>query len=179
MAETAIASESVVQHSALYQEARWPGSARLLYVGLLSPFWLLAARDVVWPATTRVVGLCLLAALVVFTAACEWRARKMGLVVTSDGVVLIRALNRTRIRWADIEDFEAIPFGMWGEQRVRVKRHHRFGGAQPAVPTLILTPTRSWWTWWFRPARLRAAGTLQDDPLDFLRGLLRADTGRL
>jgi len=170
---------SIAQANVLYQEARWPASARLLYGPVLAAFWLLAARDVVWPASTRAAGLYFSAGVALLTAAVEWRARKMGVIVTPDELVLVRALNRTHIKWADIDDFQPVAFGIWGEQRVRVKRHRRLGAAAPAAPTLILTPTRSWWTWWFRPARLRAAGALEGEPLDFLRELLQSRRGEL
>ena len=169
----------MAQANVLYQEARWPASARLLYGPVLAVFWLLAAHDVVWPATTRAAGLYFIAAVALLTAAVEWRSRRMGVIVTPDELVLVRALNRTRIKWADIEDFQTVDFGIWGEQRVRVKRHRRIGAAAPAVPTLILTPTRSWWTWWFRPARLRSTGAVEGEPLEFLRGLLQSRRGEL
>jgi len=69
------------------------------YGVFLYPLWILAAVQVVRPATTRVAAAWFLLVISLGIAACEWRARKMGIIVSSEGVVLMRPLNRSRIKW--------------------------------------------------------------------------------
>lgn len=160
----------------LYQDARWPGTARLIYGVFIAPFWVFLAAELLGarPSGTSEGTIALwLAFFSLLAAVCEWRARKMGIVVTEDELILVRALNRTRIPWSEIEDFRPAPYGLWGEARLRVKRRGRLR-AKIAIPTLVLTPSRSWWTWWFQPARLRCVSGEVDDPTAFLRGRLRS-----
>jgi hypothetical protein len=160
----------------LYQDARWPGTARLIYGVLIAPFWVFLVAELLGArhrGTSEGAIALVLAFLSLLAAVCEWRARKMGILITEDDLILIRALNRTRIPWSEIEDFSPVPYGLWGEARLRVKRRGRLR-SKIAVPTLILTPSRSWWTWWFQPARLRCVSGEVDDPTAFLRGRLHS-----
>src|ERR1700689_1920333 len=119
----------------LYQEARWPAVGRMAYGVVLYPLWILAAVEIVAPATTRVAAICFLLVVSLLIAACERRVARMGIIVSADGLVLVRPLNRTSIKWGDVEHFEPVSYGSWGEQRLRVKRRGRLGAIQPAVPT--------------------------------------------
>jgi hypothetical protein len=160
----------------LYQDARWPTSARIFYGSLLA---IVAIPSLVH---ARLSGISPTAALytalvvAVPAAVCEWRARRMGIVVGAEGLVLVRALNRTFVPWEDIERFERRDYGIWGEARLCIKRDRRTF-SKFDVPTLVLTPTRSHWTWWFQPARLRSQRGDVVDPVGFLEEKL-ADARR-
>lgn len=153
----------------LYQDARWRTVARVAYGMFLYPLWVLAAAEIVIPASMRGAAIAVLAIVSLLIAACEWRVARMGITVSADGLVLVRPLNRTSVKWVDVERFEPVSYGVWGEQRLRVRRRGWLAATQPAVPTLFLTPTRSWWTWWFRPTRLRSRGGVIEDPVGFLQ----------
>lgn len=161
MADAGVVEDA--ENGVLYQEARWPWIARLYSCPLLCPLWVAAVVAVGLGRGLVVAGIAVLT-----TALVEWRARNMGVILTAHELVLVRALNRTGIPWTDIEGFDLIEYGTWGEQRLRVKRRGRVGPVQPAIPTLFVTPTRSHLRWWFQPARLRWRGGEIDDPVAFL-----------
>lgn len=162
----------------LYQDARWPGSARLMYGAFVAPLWVLAAVRVLAGGVSVSAGVVTSVILALPVVACEWRARRMGIIVSDAELILVRPLNRTHIAWSEINDFKTVPFGAWGEARLRVERRGHFR-SKLAIPTLVLTPSRSWWTWWFQPAMLRGASGEVVDPLVFLRDRQRAAAATL
>jgi hypothetical protein len=151
----------------LYQDARWPWSGRLLYGVFFYLLWILGVAS---SLTTGSPGNVLLAVVILSLpiAACEWRMRKMGLVITDEGIELVRALNRTPVPWDHIDGFVArkvVGLVDYGERKLWVTRTR--GGMIP-VPTVVLTPEKTRWRWWFSRARLKSPGGEIRDVMGFL-----------
>lgn len=126
----------------LYQDARWRRIGRVQYGMIAYPLWLLAlAGSIATGALDHVV-----LALAIFTPPIgiyEWRLRKMGLIIRSDAIILARALNHTRIPWADIDSFRITsPPGLadYGNRRIGVKRHpHAIPRSTMVISTVWLS----------------------------------------
>ena len=114
----------------------------------------------------------------------EWRARRMGIAITDDGLVAKRLVGRVHLPWNEIESFftrEAM--GQWGVKTVRVQRkQHRGvkvpGGVGMQLPTLgIISQTSPLWRW-FGPCDLVRAGTTipQEHLVDFLNEQLTSQS---
>ena len=156
----------------LYQDARWTWIARFQYGWIAYPLWI---AGLIGSISTGVPSHVLIS-LALFTppiAICEWRLRKMGLIVNSDAIVLVRPLNRTRIPWQEIESFALVSPPGWidyGNRRIAVKRRH---GVIPRfklqIPTIWLSTKGDAHRAWPRgPSRLRWSGGEIADVLGFL-----------
>jgi hypothetical protein len=107
----------------------------------------------------------------------EWRARRMGLRITDDGVVAKRVVGSVHVRWGEIASFFArdTGIGLWGVKTIRVQRRQHRGVKVPGwvgmkLPTLaIVSPTSPLWRW-LGPCDLVCNGTTipQDRIVDFL-----------
>lgn len=164
---------SRAEHVALYQDAHWSFYGRALYGFIAYPLLLLS---LIGSISTGVPGNVALA-LAIFAPAiaiCEWRMRKMGFVITDEGIVLVRALNRTRIRWREIECFELLMSRGWvdyGTRRVGVKRRrHRIPRQAMAVPTISINTQERRPRWLFPPQglKLKWSGGEITDVMGFL-----------
>ena len=114
----------------LYQDSRWLRLARWQYGIYLYSLCLLflvgtiANRGVGWNVafvlaiTLPPIGLA------------ELRLRRIGFIPRAEHIELVRALNRTRIAWDEIEGFVIVlPTGRGffdhGDRRIGIRRHHR------------------------------------------------------
>jgi hypothetical protein len=139
----------------------------------------LVARDV--HGITASAVLKTLAVLALIALAWEWRSRKMGLRLTSDGIEAIRAVDTVRVRWGDVEGFFLRGFGMWGEQTVHVQRKRALRLMVPRgfgmrLPTIILNGPSSPARRWFGACDL--VGGDSTIPQDKLVGFLNAELQR-
>jgi hypothetical protein len=151
----------------LYQDARWPWSGRMFY-GVF--FYLLWILGLVGSLTSGSPGevLVVVVILALPIALCEWRMRKMGLVITDEGIELVRALSRTPVPWENIDGFIArrvVGLVDYGERKLWVTCTK---GRMIPVPTIVLTPEKPWWRWWFSRARLKWSGGEIADVVGFL-----------
>jgi hypothetical protein len=113
-------------------------------------------------------------------AVCEWRLRKMGFLLKRDCIVLIRALNSTRIPWREIDSFALVAPGGWidyDNRRVGVKRHRN----RLIAPVTIKLPTvwvscrpRGRWVPPFGPSGLKWSGGEIADVIGLLNDQLAA-----
>jgi hypothetical protein len=160
----------------LYQDARWLRIARFQYGIIAGPLWLLGLIGSISTGVPSHVAL----SLALFTppiAICEWRLRKMGMIIRNNELVLVRPLNRTRIPWQQIESFTLIiPSGFidYGARRIGVKRRH---GLIPRstmrIPTLwVSIKGEKRWPPLNGPSRLKWADGEAPDPLAFLNNQL-------
>jgi hypothetical protein len=73
----------------------------------------------------------------------EWRARKMGLRITDEGIAATRAVDTVHLKWSEIAAFFARDVGLWGDQTIHVQRK-RFpdrrvrDGIGMRLPTLMI-----------------------------------------
>jgi hypothetical protein len=164
----------------LYQDKRWLGLARWQYGIFAYPFWFLGVAGSI--SSGRITNVLIV--LAVFTppiAICEWRLRKMGLIIRSDAILLVRPLNRTRIPWQDIEAFELIvPRGLidYGDRRVGIRRRH---GSMPRaairIPTVWLSiKGQHRWIGPKGPSGLKSSRGDITDVIGFLNGQLADHT---
>ena len=165
---------SIAREGVLCQDVRWRKLGRVQYGAIAFP---LLALSLVSTLSTGVPSrvLFVLALFAPVILACEWRLPKMGFIIEPDCIVLVRALNRTRIRWDEIDSFRPIAAGGfidYDNRRIGVKRARR--GIVPratlAIPTvwLSLSPKR-----FYGPPGLRWPGGETTDPLGFLNEELR------
>jgi hypothetical protein len=77
---------------------------------------------------------------------CEWRARRMGLRITVDGIEAVRPFDTVSLRWEESERFFQRPaaYGLWGDQTFRVQKQRFLGQRVPdgvgmKLPTLGIT----------------------------------------
>jgi len=160
----------------LYQDARWPRIARVSYGFFAFPLWIVG---LVGSISTGVASHVVLA-LALFTppiAICEWRMRKMGLVITSEGIELVRPLNRTRIAWHEIDSFKLFTppgFMDYGYRRIGVsrRRHGIIPRVLLRIPTVWITVDTRWPPWMRGPSNLKWAGGEVTDVLEFLNDQL-------
>jgi hypothetical protein len=73
----------------------------------------------------------------------EWRARKMGLRVTDEGIVATRAVDTVHLNWPEIAAFFARDVGVWGDKTIHVQRKRFLGRGVPkgiglTLPTLMI-----------------------------------------
>jgi hypothetical protein len=151
----------------LYQDARWPWSGRILYGVFLYLLWILGVASSLTTGSPRDV-LLVVAILSLPIVVCEWRMRKMGLVITDEGIELVRALHRTPVPWDHIDGFVArkvVGLVDYGERKLWVARTR---GRMIPVPTVVLTPEKSRWRWWFSRPRLKWSGGEIGDVMGFL-----------
>jgi hypothetical protein len=157
--------------------------ARVQYGMIAYPLWILAVVGSISTGALSSVAL----AVALFTppiAICEWRLRRMGLIVQRNAIVLVRPLNRTRIPWQEIESFElVVPPGFidYGNRRVGVKRRH---GIIPRstmqLPTVWLSVNgEKRWPPPKGPSRLKWSGGEVADVMGFLNGQLADRQARL
>jgi hypothetical protein len=159
------------KHAVLYQDANWSFYGRWQYGFIVFPLLLLGLIGSISTGVPAHVALV----LAIFTpviVACEWRMRKMGLVISDDGIELVRPLNRTRIAWSEIEGFKLrMSTGLvdYGTRRVAVKRrrHHVPHQALP-VPTVLINTQEHRPRWLFPPQGLKWSGGKITDVMGFL-----------
>jgi hypothetical protein len=75
----------------------------------------------------------------------EWRARRMGIRITEDGIIAVRAIDSVHLTWDEIATFFVRPagLGLWGDGTIRVQRKQFAGRNVPAkigmaLPTIVL-----------------------------------------
>jgi hypothetical protein len=162
----------------LYQDVRWRSIARYQYGLFASPLLILGLVGSISTGVLSnvLVALALLGTLILI---CEWRLRKMGFILKPDCIVLVRALNHTRIPWSDVDSFELVmPSGSidWRNRRVGIKRHRgRIPRATFKIPTVWMSAgPRARWVPPIGPSGLRWSGGDITDVLGFLNGQLAA-----
>jgi len=168
--------QAAAQTAVLYQDARWPWSGRLLYLVCLLPLWLLGVFGSLVTGSPGTI-LLVTAAVLLPIALCEWRIRKMGLLISGEGIELVGAINRTAVSWDHVDGFVVRKVGGpvdYGERKIRVTR---IGGPTVTVPTVALTPEKSWWRWWFSRTRLKWSGGETSDVVGFLHDQLAKHRG--
>jgi hypothetical protein len=113
---------------------------------------------------------------------CDWRARKMGLRITDDGLEAVRFVDTVRLRWEDIAGFFTRPagFGLWGDASIRVRRRRFLGRRVPqgvgmVLPTLLIVGQGNPIGRWFGACDLVGPDMRipQAEILDYLAGELR------
>jgi hypothetical protein len=149
---------------------------RLLY-GLLYPLGAVAVLAGAIGGDRVGTLLFLTAVLGVPAGVCELRARRMGFAITSEGIELIRALNRSVVPWERVNRFVlrkppgAVDYGqrvVWIEQSNRGVLPR---GSLP-VPTLYITPKNSRLFRWMGPSGVKWQGGRISDTAAFLDELL-------
>jgi hypothetical protein len=139
--------------SALYQDARFSTIGRFQYGFIAYPLLILGLVGSISTGVVWHVGLALLL-FVPLIGICEWRIKRMGFRISDEAIELIRPLNRTRIRWDEIERFDLIvPPGFVdygyrgvGNRRVGIKRRRRgfIPRSRMQIPTLWITGPAKW-----------------------------------
>ena len=89
------------------------------------------------PATAGLLGLVALL--------WEWRARKMGLAIKDEGIVITRVFWSVHLEWSEIESFftRNAGLGLWDDRTIRVQRKQSVGWKVPVgvgmrLPTLMI-----------------------------------------
>ena len=89
------------------------------------------------PATAGLLGLIALL--------WEWRARKMGVAITAEGIVATRVVGSVHLKWGEIESFftRNAGLGLWDDRTIRVQRKQSAGWKVPVgvgmrLPTLMI-----------------------------------------
>jgi hypothetical protein len=92
-------------------------------------------RDV--PATVGLLG--------VIALLWEWRARKMGLEITDEGIVAKRIVGSVHLNWSEIASFftRNAGIGLSDDKTIRIQRKHAMGWRVPVgvgmrLPTLMI-----------------------------------------
>ncbi len=134
---------SSTEESVIYQDARFTRIGRFQYGLVAYPLMMLGLVGSISTGVAWHVGFAL-AVFVPPIAICEWRITRMGFRITDEGIELIRPLNRTRIRWDDIDQFELVtsPGRVdHGNRRVAIKRrrHGIIPRSRMQIPTLWIT----------------------------------------
>jgi hypothetical protein len=167
-----MADESRRDDDVLYQDVRWMRMGRFQYGMIAFPLWILGLVGSIGTGKLNHVVL----ALALFTppiAVCEWRMRKLGLIIRRDEIVLVRPLNHTRIPWHEIESFRlVVPPGFidYGNRRIGVKRRrHVVPRATMVIPTVWLSVRgEKRWPPPNGPSRLRSRNGEVTDVMGFL-----------
>lgn len=140
---TDVGRSSSPEESVLYQDARFTRIGRFQYGLVAYPFVMLGLVGSISTGVAWHVGLALVVSVPPI-AICEWRITRMGFRITDETIELIRPLNRTRIRWDEIDQFELIASpGLVdrGSRRVAIKRrrHGIIPRSRMQIPTLWIT----------------------------------------
>ena len=154
------------------------GEGRLFY-GLLYPIGIVVVVAGALAGDSIGTLVILAAGFGVPVALCEWRARRMGFMVSEDGIELIRALNRSFVPWARVSQFVLRkPAGAvdYGQRVVWIERTKN--GLVPAgllpVPTLYVTPEASRVFRWMGSGGVKWDGGRATETAAFLDQLLAA-----
>ena len=170
------------QGSALYQDARFSRIGRFQYGFFAYPLLILGLIGSIATGVVGHVGLALLL-FALPIAICEWRIKRMGFRITDETIELIRPLNRTRIRWDEIDRFDLITppeLVDYGNRRVGIKRrsHRLMPRSRIQIPTLWITAPAKWpFSPFKEPTALKTStGERIPDVMGFLNDQLVAHT---
>jgi hypothetical protein len=91
---------------------------------------------------------------------CDWRARRMGLAITDEALVLVRFLRTIAVPWPDIEFFYESPSGEGRSLRFERVRRRRTLCRRLRVSTLFWVNPPSRWSRWYGACELEYEGRL-------------------
>jgi hypothetical protein len=131
----------------LWQGSLWPKQRTLVFWALWLMITISAFVSGAGSAKGYVswaIGTAILAAL------WRWRASRMGLRVTPDGIEVVRAFDTFKLSWSEVERFfarDAGP-GVWGDKTIHVQRRRFVGQRVPdgvgvRIPTLGFVSQRN------------------------------------
>jgi hypothetical protein len=182
--EGVLSSRETSAPAAVWRGSTWLMQSRFTCACLLLSIALLRAlatsaspRDI--PATVGLLGMIALL--------WEWRARKMGLEITDDGIVAIRVVGSVHLSWSEIASVftRRAGAGLWDDKTIRIQRKQSLGWSVPVgvgmrLPTLMIFGQASVISRLFGPCDLICGGQRipQDRVVDFLTEQLAKRTER-